>query len=112
MMLWEMAQLQHLEQSAVVAGLVEQTLRQRVKMTPRAIQQAPFRVLVGANMPAILVELGFISNPDEEKLLGGHAYQSRLVEALVDAVGQYRTQLEARRRAAPPVAVAPAPRTP
>ena len=70
MMLWEMAQLQHLEQSAVVAGLIEQTLRARVQMSPRAIQQAPFRVLVGANMPAVLVELGFISNPEEEKLLG------------------------------------------
>ncbi|MEO5823402.1 MAG: N-acetylmuramoyl-L-alanine amidase [Vicinamibacteraceae bacterium] len=97
MMLWEMAQLQHLEQSAVVAGLVEQSLRTRVKMSPRAIQQAPFRVLVGANMPAVLVELGFISNPGEEKLLGSHAYQLRLVDALVDAVGRYRVQLEARR---------------
>jgi N-acetylmuramoyl-L-alanine amidase len=110
MMLWEMAQLQHLEQSAIVAGLVEETLRTRVKMTPRAIQQAPFRVLVGANMPAVLVELGFISNPEEEKLLGAHAYQSRLVDAIVDAVGQYRAQLEARRRTATPVAAAP--RTP
>lgn len=111
MMLWEMAQLQHLEQSAVVAGLVEQTMRTRVKMSPRAIQQAPFRVLVGANMPAVLVELGFISNPEEEKLLGTHSYQLRLVDALVDAVGQYRAQLDARRKAAaPPVAAAP--RTP
>jgi N-acetylmuramoyl-L-alanine amidase len=111
MMLWEMAQLQHLEQSAVVAGLVEQSLRGRVQMSPRAIQQAPFRVLVGANMPAVLVELGFISNPEEEKLLGTHGYQQRLVDALVDAVGQYRTQLDARRKAAaPPVAAAP--RTP
>jgi N-acetylmuramoyl-L-alanine amidase len=118
MMLWEMAQLQHLEQSAVVAGLVEQTLRTRVKMSPRAIQQAPFRVLVGANMPAVLVELGFISNPEEEKLLGSHGYQLRLVDALVDAVGRYRAQLEARRPeggAAPaqaPAAPPPAPRTP
>ncbi len=105
-MLWEMAQLQHLEQSAVVAGLVEQSLRARVKMSPRAIQQAPFRVLVGANMPAVLVELGFISNPAEEKLLGSHAYQLRLVDAIVDAVGRYRAQLEARR---PGAAAAPAP---
>jgi len=117
MMLWEMAQLQHLEQSAVVAGLVEQTLRTRVKMSPRAIQQAPFRVLVGANMPAVLVELGFISNPEEEKLLGSHAYQLRLVDALVDAVGRYRAQIEARRPAAAPVpgtapATAPAPPPP
>jgi N-acetylmuramoyl-L-alanine amidase len=122
MMLWEMAQLQHLEQSAVVADLVEQMLRARVKMSPRAIQQAPFRVLVGANMPAVLVELGFISNPDEEKLLGAHAYQMRLVDALVDAVGRYRAQLEARRPAAAPApgtapaatpaSPPPAPRTP
>jgi N-acetylmuramoyl-L-alanine amidase len=121
MMLWEMAQLQHLEQSAVVAGLVEQTLRARVKMSPRAIQQAPFKVLVGANMPAVLVELGFISNPEEEKLLGSHPYQLRLVDGLVDAVGRYRAQLEARRAAPPPAGQAspaqapappPAPRTP
>ncbi len=112
MMLWEMAQLQHLEQSAVVAGLVEQTLRSRVKMSPRAIQQAPFRVLVGANMPAVLVELGFISNPEEEKLLGSHPYQLRLVDALVDAVARYRAQLEARRPAAAPgAAPAAAPAT-
>ena len=117
MMLWEMAQLQHLEQSAVVAGLVEQALRARVKMSPRAIQQAPFRVLVGANMPAVLVELGFVSNPEEEKLLGAHAYQLRLVDGLVDAVGRYRAQLEAPRPAgapgpAPPTAPAAAPASP
>ncbi len=115
MMLWEMAQLQHLEQSAVVAGLVEQTLRARVKMSPRAIQQAPFKVLVGANMPAVLVELGFISNPEEEKLLSAHPYQLRLVDALVDAVGRYRAQLEARRATPAPgqaPAAPPAPRTP
>ncbi len=38
-------------------------------MSPRAIQQAPFRVLVGANMPAVLVEMGFITNADQEKQL-------------------------------------------
>ena len=111
MMLWEMAQLQHLEQSAVVAGLIEETLRSRVKMSPRAIQQAPFRVLVGANMPAVLVELGFISNPEEEKLLSAQSYQLRLVDGLVDAVARYRAQLESRRPAAAPP-VASAPRTP
>ena len=109
MILWEMAQLQHLEQSAVVAGLIEQTLRTRVKMSPRAIQQAPFRVLVGANMPAVLVELGFISNPGEEKLLSSHAYQMRLVDGIVDAVGRYRAQLESRRPGGPAPAATPAP---
>ena len=44
-------------------------------MSPRAIQQAPFRVLVGANMPAVLVEMGFISNPEQEKQLASDAFQ-------------------------------------
>ena len=43
--LWEMAQARHIEQSASFARLVEAALRERVPMSPRAIQQAPFRVL-------------------------------------------------------------------
>ena len=44
-------------------------LRERVPMSPRALQQAPFRVLVGANMPAVLVEMGFLTNPQQEQQL-------------------------------------------
>ena len=45
-------------------------------MSPRAMQQAPFRVLVGANMPAVLVEMGFLTNPEQEKQLASDAYQN------------------------------------
>ena len=38
-------------------------------MSPRAVQQAPFRVLVGANMPAALVEIGYLSNAEQEAQL-------------------------------------------
>ncbi|HEY8550922.1 MAG TPA: N-acetylmuramoyl-L-alanine amidase [Vicinamibacterales bacterium] len=95
--LWEMAQVQHLEQSAVLAGYLEQALRHRVKMSARAIQQAPFRVLVGANMPAVLVELGFITNPAEEKLLNSPAHQKQLVASLVDGIVAYKNSVEAQR---------------
>ena len=64
--LWEMAQARYIEASAALAKEVESALRERVPMSPRAIQQAPFRVLVGANMPAVLVEMGFITNADQE----------------------------------------------
>ena len=66
LILWETAQARYLEQSAPLAGFVEQALRARVEMSPRAVQQAPFRVLVGANMPAALVEIGYLSNPEQE----------------------------------------------
>jgi N-acetylmuramoyl-L-alanine amidase len=88
--LWEMAQARYIEQSAVLAQAVETALRERVPMSPRAIQQAPFRVLVGANMPAVLVELGFITNPDQERQLASEPFQTSLVQALVDSVVRFR----------------------
>ena len=88
--LWEMAQARYIEQSALLARLVETGLRARVPMSPRAIQQAPFRVLVGANMPAVLVEMGFISNPEQERQLVSDTFQSTLVQALVESVVAFR----------------------
>lgn len=98
MILWDMAQLQHLEDSSALAHIVEAQLRKRVTMTAGAIQQAPFRVLVGANMPAVLVEMGFITNPDEEKLLGSNPHQGVLAQALYDSLAQFRDYLENGRR--------------
>jgi N-acetylmuramoyl-L-alanine amidase len=88
--LWEMAQARYIEQSATLAQLVESALRERVIMSPRAIQQAPFRVLVGANMPAVLIEMGFITNPEQEQLLASETFQRTLVQALVDSLIRFR----------------------
>ena len=100
--LWEMAQARHIEQSAELATAVEASLRQRVPMSPRAIQQAPFRVLVGANMPAVLVEMGFITNPEQERQLASEAFQSNIVQALVDSLARFRDSRTAQ-RSIPPV---------
>ena len=94
LILWEMAQAQHLNESARLAQTIEGEMRQRVPMSPRAIQQAPFRVLVGANMPAVLVETGFITNPTEEKRLNTPDYQSQLVNALLAAVVRFKASTE------------------
>jgi N-acetylmuramoyl-L-alanine amidase len=102
--LWEMAQARHIEASATFAQLVEAALRERVPMSPRAIQQAPFRVLVGANMPAVLVEMGFISNPEQEKQLGSEPFQSAIVQALVESLVRFRDR---QGSAAPSPAAAP-----
>jgi N-acetylmuramoyl-L-alanine amidase len=90
LILWEMAQARYIEQSATLAGFVEAELRERVPMSPRAIQQAPFRALVGANMPAVLVEMGFISNPAQEKQLSSDGFQNAVVQALVQSIIRYR----------------------
>jgi N-acetylmuramoyl-L-alanine amidase len=85
-----MAQARHIEQSAAFAKSIEAALRERVPMSPRALQQAPFRVLVGANMPAVLVEMGFLTNPQQEQRLVSDDYQNALVQALVDGIVRYR----------------------
>ena len=90
LILWEMAQARHIEASATFARLIEAELRERVPMSPRAIQQAPFRVLVGANMPAVLVEMGFITNPEQEKQLASDGFQASIVQALVDSLVRFR----------------------
>ncbi|MGE0816460.1 MAG: N-acetylmuramoyl-L-alanine amidase [Vicinamibacterales bacterium] len=94
LILWETAQLRHLEQSAALAALVESSLRGKVPMSPHPVQQAPFRVLVGANMPAVLVEIGYLSNPDEEKALASAARQDAIALALFEAVSAFRASLE------------------
>jgi N-acetylmuramoyl-L-alanine amidase len=94
LILWETAQARYLEQSAALAGFVEQALAARVEMSPRAVQQAPFRVLVGANMPAALVEIGYLSNADQESQLTTPAYQEQLAQALLDALIKFRELLE------------------
>jgi N-acetylmuramoyl-L-alanine amidase len=103
--LWEMAQARYIEQSAALARMVEGSLRSRVPMSPRAIQQAPFRVLVGANMPAVLVEMGFITNSEQEKQLASDAFQNLLVQSLVDGVVAFRDSRAANRAA--PAAASP-----
>ncbi len=94
LILWETAQARYLEQSSALAGLVEQALRGRVAMSPRAVQQAPFRVLVGANMPAALVEIGYLSNAEQETQLVSGSYQDQVAQALLDALIKFRELLE------------------
>jgi N-acetylmuramoyl-L-alanine amidase len=107
---WDGAQARYLDQSAVLASLIEQTMRGRVQMSPRPVQQAPFRVLVGANMPAVLVEVGYLSNPDQEKALASGGYQDRIAQGLFDAIAAYRASVErspAAAAAAPAAAKGP-----
>ena len=70
-----------------------QTFR-ALEFEPRAVQQAPFRVLVGANMPAALVEIGYLSNPEQEQQLTSAAYQDKIAESLLDALIKFRTLLD------------------
>jgi len=48
------------------------------------------RILRGAHMPAILIELGFLSNGDDEGLINNAAFQTSIIESIIAALGEVR----------------------
>jgi N-acetylmuramoyl-L-alanine amidase len=59
----------------------------------RGVKKAPFVVLIGANMPSVLAEIGFVSNSREEALLKKSDYRQKLAEALFRGVSRYADSL-------------------
>ena len=100
--LWDLAQSAHLKESSEIAEAIQAELNAVSDTANRGIKQAPFRVLVGATMPAVLVEVAFISNADEEKRLRRPEFQ----QAVADAVARAVARFYARRL---PAAVRPTP---
>ena len=91
---WDLAQASHVEVSAMLAGLLVDELGGHVPMGPRPRQQAPLRVLVGANMPAALIEMAYLTNPEQEKALQSDEFQALLAQSIFDAITRYRVTLE------------------
>lgn len=94
LMLWDLAQSNYLAQSQDFAKLVQEELNTALGLHDRGVKQAPFKVLNGAAMPAVLVEFGFLSNPAEEEKLNDASHRAELVAAMVRAIGRYRTRLQ------------------
>jgi N-acetylmuramoyl-L-alanine amidase len=92
MILWDMAQAEHLEESSALASRIQEELATARGAEGRGVKQAPFRVLVGAAMPAALVEVAFISNPEEEKLLVSDEFQAKVANAILRGVARYRQE--------------------
>lgn len=93
---WDLAQLPFAGEAAALAGiLVQQFGDHSVALHTRPAVTAPMRVLVGANMPAVLIELGFLSNADDEKALTNADSQSAILESIVAAVTDVRRGIPA-----------------
>jgi N-acetylmuramoyl-L-alanine amidase len=101
LVLWDMAQAAHLEESSNLASCLLEELSTTTGDSGRGVKQAPFRVLVGAAMPAVLVEVAFLSNPEEEQLLNSEAFQSKIVTALTRGIARYARERVKRMGYAP-----------
>jgi N-acetylmuramoyl-L-alanine amidase len=68
-------------------------MRDRVPLAAMPVDRAPLRVLESANMPAALIEAGYLTNPEQERFIAGDAFQAALVQSIYDAVVRFRDLL-------------------
>ncbi len=84
----------YLEKSIRLAELVQEEFKDRAKRESRDVRQAGLVVLWNCSMPSILIETGFISNPDEENFLNSEKGQAIIASAVYRAVKKYKSEIE------------------
>ena len=94
----KIARNEKIDESREFAEDIQSSLSQRVQKTTktvknRGVRKAPFVVLIGADMPSILTEISFLSNPADEQLLKKPEHRQRLAEGLYQGVASYLQSL-------------------
>jgi len=89
-----MAQNSDQKASEFLADLVQTNLDQQITSRNRGIKQAGFHVLVGAAMPNVLIEVGFLSNKEEAKALGTSQYRRKIAKAIYEAILDFKDHYE------------------
>lgn len=88
--IFEFMQDKYMEQSVHLASLVQKQFRHTCKRVDRGVHQAGFLVLKASAMPSILVELGFISTPEEERYLNSEAGANTMAKGIYHAFLNYK----------------------
>jgi N-acetylmuramoyl-L-alanine amidase len=110
----KIARTEKIEESRELASDIQDSLAQRVQKTSRrvknrGVRKAPFVVLIGADMPSILTEISFLSNPADEKLLKKPDYRQRVADGLYQGVASYLKSLNSVTYNLPARSAAPRP---
>ena len=95
--IFEFMQDKYMSQSVHLASLVQKEFKQTAQRADRGVHQAGFLVLKASAMPSILVELGFISTPEEERYLNTESGRNALAKSIYRAFITYKKEQEARR---------------
>src|SRR5215475_6460400 len=94
----QIARTEKIDESREFAEDVQDSLSKRVQKTAkvvknRGVRKAPFLVLIGADMPSILTEISFLSNPADEKLLKQPEHRQRVAEGIFQGIAGYLQSL-------------------
>jgi N-acetylmuramoyl-L-alanine amidase len=95
LVLWDLAQIRHIDRSAELSRFLEAEFKPRIPLATYPTERLPLSVLESANMPAVLVEMGYLSNADQEKRMAGNEFQNTVAQAVYDAVVKFRDMVQA-----------------
>jgi N-acetylmuramoyl-L-alanine amidase len=84
----------HLDQSLLLSALIQKQFKDRVGRVDRGVKQAGFLVISYTTMPAVLIELGFLTNPTEEDFLQTDEGQDYMASAIYRAIKEYKALVE------------------
>ena len=98
--LWDLAQSEFQAESSHLAEIVLDAMTRSLQIPNRGVKQAGFYVLGGAAMQAILVEIGFVTNPKEERKLRDSRYRDEIARAIVGGLAEYKRRWDHRMRTA------------
>jgi len=90
----DMAQSEYLEESYNLSMRLQNDLIRTTESRDRGVKQANFYVLRGAFMPAVLIELGFLSNKEEEKKLTKSSYQNKLAQSIYESIRDFKKKYD------------------
>ena len=90
---WDVAQIRHMSRSSELADILGASLASVTQMASRPIERGSYRVLESANMAAVLIELGYVTNAEEEMRLASSTFQEQIAQALLDALVRYQQSL-------------------
>ena len=94
--IFEFMQDKYMEQSVHLASLMQKQFRQTCRRADRGVHQAGFLVLKASAMPSILIELGFISTPEEERYLNSEEGAGTMAKGIYRAFLNYKREHELR----------------
>ena len=89
-----MAQSIFMRESEELAAMIQEEMAKKIKSKNRGVKQAGFHVLIGASMPNILIEAGYLTNRNEEKNLRNAKYRQAIANCIYKAVVKFRYSRE------------------
>lgn len=94
LLIYELTNAGNMRTSEELAVFIEQQFRERAQRRSRGVKQAGFQVLYEASMPGVLIELGFISNPDEARFLSTEYGQAIVASAIFRAIRDFKMRYD------------------